>query len=77
MSFDLTQPTSTPEDGDFDGSRLVQDGPANAFSPSRYERNSGSLPHLGSDPEWVPPGPEFVATIVEDEPRGWFRRLWS
>ncbi len=77
MSFDVTQPTSTTADEGFDEPPFTEDGDADSFSTSRYERNSGSLPHLGSDPEWAPPGSEFVATIVEDEPRGWLRRLWA
>ncbi len=77
MSFDPTQSSSSTGVDDLDEDPLNPDCDSDTFSPSRYERNSGSLPHLAADPEWIPPGTEFVATIVEDEPQSWFRRLWT
>lgn len=45
------------------------------FRRSRYERNSGSLPHLGDDPDWTPPTFERPTSISDEGPQRWFDRF--
>jgi hypothetical protein len=72
LPFQPTDPIVAIRDTDPDVDDLVPLSEMHTLRSSRYERNSGQLPRLGNDPEWAPPGSEFVSSIIEDEPRRWF-----
>jgi hypothetical protein len=73
--FHPTDPIVATRDTDPDAEDLVSFADMRDLPSSRYERNSGDLPRLGDDPEWMPPGSDFVSSIVVNEPRRWFSRF--
>jgi len=76
VPFQPTDPIVPTRDTDPEAYDLLPLRAMRVLGSSRYERNSGDLPRLGEDPEWVPPGSEFVSTIIEEESRRWFHRFW-
>jgi len=75
VAFNPAEPIAVPSDTDPSDAPPAARRATQETSSSRYERKSGGLPRLGDDPEWTPPGSDFIATVIGAEPRRWFRRL--
>lgn len=72
VPFQPSEPIVAIRETDPDAEVLLPVSAMRPLEPSRHVRNSGDLPNLGDDSTWIPPGSDFVTTIVEDEPRRWF-----
>jgi len=75
VPFQPAEPIVSLHEDDPDAVELVPDLEAPNSPSSRYERNSGGLPHLEDEPGWSAPTFEFAVPILDDPTPRWFDRF--